>query len=376
MCNDRSYEGKPHEMPLELVTTTQQYKNQFAASLAQTNFSTNGNESIGLSLRKEDVSLDQIRKELNHLPSRVTAANVSLTTTLQDIDEIKLYRTRKEKPGLTPQPPAQQPPSSSSLKTRGNVDENGIKNQEKVKGGRKLVGRAILREIQEMSELKDVEARKASNLQNDVAVQEMVAASHALNKAAYECRHMLIRNRFHNNHRIENVNTLDHIRRDYLKKNEKRREDISIYPKRLENHCQPNNIEESIDWALQTSEFYKDHVEEELFGMTVDGKNALFSSSSEDEDEDDDETTSKDKSKKKKQKDEKEKFNPHSPLPPNNPLTRSPRMLRTPRSPTTNHNNTSPLSPKDKKEGSFPSSSKQKKAGKEPEVNILEVDMA
>ena len=108
---------------------------------------------------------------------------------------------------------------------------------------------------------------------------------------------MVVKSRFHSD-MFENITTLNRRRKEYLQKSEDRRIDIYNYPKKLADYTQNPTSHAAIDWAFQSCKYYRNGIENELFGFQ--SEQQVFSSS-EDEDEEADEDAKKKNNNKAKQ---------------------------------------------------------------------------
>jgi hypothetical protein len=242
-----------------------------------------------LSVRKfdEEVTAETLRTKLNLKDSHVYDVNAKLLSTLHNLEDIQVYRIKNKE--LIPQAPSVAPSSRQRSATGSRKSAS--------RSGRKQVGREIFKEIRENSELKNFDPLKYAQLENDTDLNAIAAMNKELERSSKECRNMLVQSRVHNN-RIGNVLTLDRRRKECITKSANRKEDFHNYPKKFAGFIQSQTDHDAIDWALQSCKYYKNGLEEELFGFHGVEKQQVFSSSSSEAESEDEEANKKKKNKK------------------------------------------------------------------------------
>jgi hypothetical protein len=282
-------------MPLEVISTTYLYQQQLSSSSRKLLKGKAGKEdkTDELSrLKNESSTLANVCSNLNNTSSRIDDANNNLMSALQDVQDIKVYRINKEEfasslaaPSVTFTQNTPQLPTDNAFMIPKPSNNPLLKKNNYSKGGRKLVGHQMLKQIQVKADLiAEMERLKNESVSNDPAIKQIIASNVEIDTTDRECRFLSHKGKLHyqkNFRKLENVNMLSKTRRDLIQQSENRRKDIQIYPDHFNTlHCKERNDEESVNWSLDSCQYYRKNVHDDLFGIKTNQEESIFSSSS------------------------------------------------------------------------------------------------
>jgi hypothetical protein len=289
-------------MPLEVISTTYLYQQQLSGSprhLLKEKI-LKGDVVDRLSVKIESSCLSNVRANLHNERSRVDDANANLMSTLQDVQDIKVYRINREEfpsssslsaPSVTFTQNTPQPPTDTAFMIPKPLSSPLLRKANHTKAGRKLVGHQMLKQIQGKADLiTEMERLRNESVSDDPSIKKIIASNAEIENTNKECRFLSHKGKLHfqeNARKLENINILSKIRRDLIQQSENRRKDIQIYPDRFNTfHCKGRNDEQSVEWSLDSCRYHRNTDCDELFALKTNQEELIFSSSSSEDDGD------------------------------------------------------------------------------------------